>query len=173
MTQPILDACCGQRMMYFDRHDPDVLFQDIREVETTLCDGRRFEVKPDVVGDFTSMEYPDASFRMVVFDPPHLVHNSQNEPTGWQKIKYGSLPPHGWREMLRKGFAECFRVLKDDGFLIFKWNATNIPVSQILELTTYRSVFGHPCGKRGLTHWMVFIKNDGHHEDKVIQAELF
>lgn len=45
---PILDACCGGRMFYFDKHDSRVLFQDIRDVETTLCDGRHFEVKPDI-----------------------------------------------------------------------------------------------------------------------------
>lgn len=48
---PILDACCGGRMFYFDKHDSRVLFQDIRDVETTLCDGRHFEVKPDIQAD--------------------------------------------------------------------------------------------------------------------------
>jgi len=46
MNKPILDACCGGKMFYFDKNDPRVLFQDIREVETTLCDGRVFSVKP-------------------------------------------------------------------------------------------------------------------------------
>lgn len=72
MNKPILDACCGGKMFYFDKHDPNVLFQDIRQVSTTLCDGRKFEVNPDVVADFTSMPYPDNSFRMVVFDPPRI-----------------------------------------------------------------------------------------------------
>lgn len=26
--KPILDACCGAKMFYFDKHDPRVLFQD-------------------------------------------------------------------------------------------------------------------------------------------------
>lgn len=34
----ILDACCGSRMFWFDRENPDVIFADNREVETTLCD---------------------------------------------------------------------------------------------------------------------------------------
>ena len=42
----------------------------IRELSTELCDGRHFEVKPDVVADFTNMPYPVESFSMVVFDPP-------------------------------------------------------------------------------------------------------
>lgn len=28
--KPILDACCGGKMFYFDKNDPRVLFQDIR-----------------------------------------------------------------------------------------------------------------------------------------------
>lgn len=46
---PILDACCGGKMFYFDKEDPRVLFQDIREIETTLCDGRPWKIKPDIV----------------------------------------------------------------------------------------------------------------------------
>lgn len=67
-NKPILDVCCGGKMFYFDKHDPRVLFQDIRDLETTLCDGRHFEVKPDVQADFTNMPYPDNSFAMVVFN---------------------------------------------------------------------------------------------------------
>lgn len=125
INKPILDACCGGKMFYFDKNDPNVLFQDIRQISTTLCDGRRFEVSPDVVADFTNMPYPDNTFRMVVFDPPHLLRNvgkskfadlygslnPKAKPTGYQHIKYGSLPNMDWRDMLTKGFAECFRVL--------------------------------------------------------------
>ena len=155
---PILDACCGGRMFYFDKHDSRVLFQDIRKVKTTLCDGRPFEVSPDVQADFTNMPYEDGSFSMVVFDPPHLKYTgSQKEAKGYQMIKYGSLPKD-WREMLTKGFAECFRVLKPGGFLIFKWNETDIKVSEILKLTPEKPVFGHISGKRSNTHWICFMK---------------
>lgn len=156
----ILDACCGGKMFYFDKNDPRVLFQDIREVETTLCDGRHFEVKPDVQADFTNMPYPDESFTMVVFDPPHLKYtNSEKEAKGWQMVKYGHLPKD-WRDLLAKGFAECFRVLKNGGFLIFKWNETDIKVTEILKLTPYKPIFGHISGKRANTHWICFMKGD-------------
>lgn len=72
--KPILDACCGGKMFYFDKSDCRVLFQDIRKIKTTLCDGRIFEVNPDIQCDFTDMPYPDESFNMVVFDPPHLKY---------------------------------------------------------------------------------------------------
>lgn len=156
--KPILDACCGGKMFYFDKHDPNVLFQDIRRVSTTLCDGRTFEVMPDIVADFTSMPYPDNSFRMVVFDPPHLKYSgSKEELKGWQMIKYGALFP-GWKEVISKGFSECFRVLAPGGFLIFKWNETDIKVSEILKLTPQKPIFGHISGKRSNTHWMCFMK---------------
>ena len=157
--KPILDACCGGKMFYFDKHDSRVLFQDIRKVKTTLCDGRPF---------------PDGSFSMVVFDPPHLVHSrgkkskmvdmygtlsDKTVPTGYQKIKYGALYSD-WREMLTKGFTECFRVLMPGGFLIFKWNETDIKVSEILKLTPEKPIFGHISGKRSNTHWICFMKEE-------------
>ena len=156
--KPILDACCGGKMFYFDKNDDRVLFQDIREIETTLCDGRRFEVKPDIKADFTSMPYPDESFSMVVFDPPHLKYTgSKKECDGWQMTKYGYLGKD-WRSVLEKGFSECFRVLKRGGFLIFKWNETDIKVSEILKLTDEKPLFGHLSGKRQKTHWICFMK---------------
>lgn len=171
--KPILDACCGGKMFYFDKHDDRVLFQDIRKGKTTLCDGRLFEVSPDVQADFTNMPYEDGSFSMVVFDPPHLVYSrgktskmvdiydslsDKTLPSGYQHIKYGALYAD-WREMLTKGFAECFRVLKPGGFLIFKWNETEIKVSEILKLTSEKPIFGHRSGKRSNTHWICFMKN--------------
>ncbi|MYM12899.1 class I SAM-dependent methyltransferase [Muribaculum intestinale] len=154
----ILDACCGGKMFYFDKHDKRVLFQDIREMETTLCDGRKFEVSPDVIADFSNMPYPCDYFSMVVFDPPHLKYSgSKKELDGWQMVKYGALRP-GWKETISKGFAECFRVLRPGGFLIFKWNETDIKVSEILKLTSQKPIFGHISGKRANTHWICFMK---------------
>lgn len=154
----ILDACYGGKMFYFDKNDPRVLFQDIRKLKTTLCDGRTFEVNPDVVADFTDMPYPDASFRMVVFDPPHLKYTgSKKELDGWQMVKYGALQ-HGWKDVIAKGFSECFRVLEPGGFLIFKWNETDVKVSEVLKLTPHKPIFGHISGKRSNTHWICFMK---------------
>ena len=80
------------------------------------------------------MPYEDGTFSMVVLDPPHVIRRSPlEEPTGYQHIKYGWLNGD-WREIIRRGFDECFRVLKTGGFLIFKWNETDIKVSEILKL---------------------------------------
>lgn len=170
-SKNILDVCCGGRMFYFDKQDERVLFCDNRKVKTTLCDGREFEVDPDVQCDFTELPFGDNSFGLVVFDPPHLTRctgKSKHEeiyglsseistPTGWQKIKYGELY-NNWPDMIRRGFAECFRVLKPNGILIFKWNETEIKVSEILSLTDEKPIFGHRSGKRSNTHWICFMK---------------
>ena len=151
---PILDVCCGGKMFYFDHDDPNVTFCDIRELDTNLCDGRKFSIHPDVKCDFTDLPFEDETYKMVVFDPPHLL----GESNGWQKIKYGWLDRGNWRETLRQGFFECFRVLEKNGFLIFKWNDTNISVKEILELTPEKPIFGHRVGKLNKTHWIVFMK---------------
>lgn len=82
----ILDACCGSRMFWFDRENQDVLFADNRELETTLCDGRALLVKPDIKMDFREMPFPDNTFKIVVFDPPHL---KQAGSESWLAKKYG------------------------------------------------------------------------------------
>ena len=76
----------------------------------------------------------------------------------WMAKKYGVLG-ETWRDDLRKGFSECFRVLKEGGILIFKWNESDISVKEILELVDYKDLFGHPSGKRMNTHWICFMKH--------------
>jgi hypothetical protein len=54
-------------------------------------------------------------------------------------------------------FAECFRVLAPDGVLVFKWNETQVKVGEVLALTPVAPLFGHISGRKGLTHWLVFM----------------
>lgn len=160
----ILDACCGGRMFWFDKHNPKALFVDNRVMERQLIWSGRgerkgeevyFEVKPDEVMDFRHLDLPSNHFSLVVFDPPHIIENCKS---GYQKKKYGSLSPQTWRDDLREGFAECFRVLKPNGVLIFKWNEVDFPVSEVLKLTPERPLFGHKSGKQQKTHWITFMK---------------
>lgn len=152
MNKKILDACCGSRMFWFDKKHKDVLFMDNRELDTTLCDGRTLKVEPDVVADFRNMPFEDFTFKMVVFDPPHFVKLGE---TSWLAKKYGKLNKETWKEDLKKGFLECFRVLEKDGILIFKWNEEQVKLSEILKLTPNQPLFGN---KRAKTHWVVFMK---------------
>ncbi|PVX40572.1 hypothetical protein C8D76_103145 [Pasteurella langaaensis DSM 22999] len=155
--KPILDACCGSRMFYFDKNNPNVLFADCRELETTVKDRdkvRELSIKPDVIHNFTKMPYEDNSFFHVVFDPPHLVQGGENS---WLVKKYGKLPSD-WQGYLRDGFNECMRVLKQNGTLIFKWNETQIPVSEIINVIGITPIYGHKSGKHSKTHWLAFVK---------------
>lgn len=115
---------------------------------------RLLRVNPDVVADFTKLPFADGQFAMVVFDPPHLEKVGK---TSWLARKYGKLEGD-WKEMLRLGFAECFRVLKSEGSLIFKWNEMDVSVTTILKLTPEKPLFGNKSGKAGKTHWIVFMK---------------
>ena len=147
----VLDACCGSKMFYFDKENPNVLFQDNRTLKTTLCDGRKLKVEPDILGDFTSMAYPQNTFSVVVFDPPHLLHAGKES---WLAKKYGTLPAD-WKECISKGFKECFRVLKPCGVLIFKWNSEQIPFADVIKLAPQKPLLGD---QRGKTRWIVFVK---------------
>ena len=71
---------------------------------------------------------------------------------------YGRLDKQTWKEDLSKGFAECFRVLKDEGILIFKWNEYDVPLKDVLALTDQKPLFGHPSGNAQKTHWVTFMK---------------
>ena len=147
----ILDACCGSKMFWFDKSRADTVYMDNCEREAILSDGRRLVVKPDIVADFRAMPFTDNTFSLVVFDPPHLVRAGR---TSWLALKYGVLGSD-WREDLRKGFAECFRVLRPDGVLVFKWSEHQIPLKDILALTKEKPLIGE---RRSKTHWMIFIK---------------
>lgn len=151
----ILDPCCGGRSFWFDPQHQGVLFGDIRSEQHTLCDGRAFNITPDLNMDFRAMPFTDESFRLVVFDPPHLRRAGRDS---WMRAKYGILDDD-WEHDLRRGFAECFRVLKPEGVLIFKWNETQVPVSKILRLAGHAPLFGHRSGKRADTHWICFMKH--------------
>ena len=71
--------------------------------------------------------------------------------------KYGKLGLD-WQEDMRQGFAECFRVLRPLGVLIFKWNETQVPLRDILACTPERPLFGHRVGRLNRTHWLTFMK---------------
>ena len=150
-NKKILDACCGSKMFWFDKENTKVLFMDNRTVETTLCDGRKLIVNPDLTADFTNMPFGDNSFYLVVFDPPHLISAGSNS---WLAKKYGVLP-NDLQTTLIKGFDECLRVLKETGTLVFKWNEEQVKLSEVLKVLGCRPLFGN---KRSKTHWLVFMK---------------
>ena len=73
MDKQILDVCCGSRMFWFDKHNEHTVFMDNRILHDILCDGRKLDIEPDIVGDFRNIPFDNDTFHMVVFDPPHLL----------------------------------------------------------------------------------------------------
>ena len=161
MKKAILDACCGSRMFWFNREHPDVLYVDNRKMnceaiwKSTKNDSTRyFSVQPDVIADFRSLPFRGGSFWHVVFDPPHLIHIGDN---AWMAKKYGKLPAE-WEQYLHDGFAECWRVLRPYGTLIFKWCEYDIPVKKVIEVIGREPLYGHRSGKKITDALLAFVK---------------
>jgi SAM-dependent methyltransferase len=143
--------------MWFDRNDSRAVYVDNR-CETVIFKAstgdREHHVKPDIVADFTRLPFPSDMFALVVFDPPHI---QREKALGNITKRYGCLNGD-WHEMLRKGFSECFRVLRPEGVLVFKWSSVQFPLQDILKLTPAKPLFGHQSGMRMQTHWVAFLK---------------
>jgi len=160
---PVLDVCCGPRMMWFDKQDNRAIYHDRRNVDiqtnpnAAYKNGKVFSIRPDVCGSFDSLQFPSNTFDHVVFDPPHLT--AIKDPRALMRVQYGELQSN-WKDVLRGGFSECFRVLRVGGTLVFKWCEYEILVSEILALTPEKPLYGHRSGKASKTHWLVFIKGE-------------
>ena len=155
MMKKIVDVACGSRMFWFDKNNPDVLFLDIRKESHVLCDGRKLEINPDEIMDFRDLKLKDNTFSLVVFDPPHLRKLGK---TSWMAKKYGVLSEN-WQEDLKKGFDECWRILEENGVLIFKWNERDIKIKDIIKVVGHTPLFGHTTTAAGNTIWMCFMKS--------------
>lgn len=164
MDKKILDVTCGSRTMWFDKHHPAAVYCDRRREEvygvwrSTNRDSKRScIVDPDIQCDWTNLPFEDDSFALVIFDPPHLARVGENS---WTCKKYGKLDEN-WPQMLHDGFAECMRVLKADGVLIFKWAETQIPAAKVWAAIGQNPLFGHHSGKKMGTFWGCFMKLEG------------
>jgi len=155
MTKPekfILDVTAGFRMMWVDKHHPNAIYLDERP-----------ECEPDVIGDFRNLrQFPDESFKLIVFDPPHLIQNCRS---GALAQKFGILRPETWQDDLRKGFAECWRLLTPYGILFFKWSEHDRPLNDILRLFCAKPLIIQKSagansrhGRPSSTLWSCFMK---------------
>lgn len=149
----ILDACCGSRMFWFNKKNTETIYMDNRTEDTRLCDSRRLIVKPDIIADFRNMPFEDESFYLVVFDPPHLKRAGDKS---FLKLKYGRLNST-WKDDIEQGLSECWRVLKQNGTMVFKWNEEQIALPMIKDLLPCEPIIGQ---RRGKTIWLVFFKSE-------------
>lgn len=149
----VLDMTAGSRMMWFNKHNEIATFVDKRCLHEQLSSGHVIDVNPDVLADWTlGLPFNNETYNLVLFDPPHLIHAGDNS---WLAKKYGTLNADNWKEIIKLGFDEGMRVLKQNGTLIFKWNDSQIPLPEILNVIGIEPLFGQ---KRQKTHWLVFMK---------------
>ena len=107
----ILDACCGTRMFWLQKHNADVTYIDIRP-----------EVSPDIVMDCRYTSFPDSTFDLIFFDPPHRKFGLSSI----MAHKYGSILLSEARSLVRDAFVEFDRILKPGGLVWFKWSGSEI-----------------------------------------------
>lgn len=155
----ILDVTCSDRTIWFQKNEPHTIYCDKRREEWEGCFGknqkrRHLVIDPDVQCDFTNLPFDDQSFALVVFDPPHVLNLTDKS---WMRKAYGSLD-NNWKQLIHDGFAECMRVLKPDGVLIFKWSDISISTRDVIKAIGQEPLFGHRSGKKMNTHWMCFMK---------------
>ena len=151
-------------MFWFQKNHPNVLYVDIRKankghIAHLKCP--EHSVEPDKIVDFRSMPFEDKSFRLIVFDPPHIVREKPSV-NSLMFGKYGTLTKGTWAEDLKKGFDECWRVLMDYGVIVFKWAESDRSITEVLKIINKQPLFGHPVGSNLKTHWMVFMKIPGY-----------
>ncbi|MFA6679504.1 MAG: hypothetical protein WCR96_03310 [Candidatus Methanomethylophilaceae archaeon] len=164
-TKKILDPCCGSKMFWFDKNNQDAVFLDCRK-EMIIAKDRsmksgvqKISISPDFISSVEKIPFTDESFPLVVFDPPHLLNVGKNS---WMAKKYGTLPKN-WKPFIKNAFSECFRVLKTNGTLVFKWSEKDIKLSEVLKLIKFKPTIGSRDKKRG-TKWIIFFKsNNGVH----------
>ncbi len=161
MKKKILDVTCGSRTIWFNKNHPNAVYCDRRiEAHYNIWknDNGKAEraciIDPDIQCDFTNLPFADNVFSLVVFDPPHLIKANE---TAWLVKKYSKLD-ESWPQMLHDGFAECMRVLKPDGVLIFKWSEYDIPAEKVWKAIGQKPLFGHHSGKKSKTFWGCFMK---------------
>ena len=145
-------------MFWYNKKHPNVLYIDLRKRKKGFLKHRMsFDVAPDEIGDFRDLKYKNKSFKLVVFDPPHIVRGTDEENSIMKK-RYGVLKKSTWKSDVQAGLAECYRVLDDFGVLIFKWNEESIKIKEIVDLAPVQPLFGHRSGSRSKTHWLCFMK---------------
>ena len=165
----ILDATCGGRTIWHEKNkqNPNTLYIDIRQEldpEFARSSHHRtaiFNIDPDQIQDFRNLPYPDKSFKLVVWDPPHITKkDGQKKLTGIITKKYGALNAETWQYDLKKGFDELWRVLEDHGILIFKFHDGSIKHKEVLKLFHTNPLFGTTTAKRNhnTCRWFCFMK---------------
>jgi hypothetical protein len=167
-SENILDATCGGRSIWHpeNKDREDTLYIDKRRENPgfTGQEGRTYAVQPDEIQDFRDLPYSDESFKLVVFDPPHVIkENGMENLSGYVEKSYGALDAETWQHDIRKGFEELFRVLETGGTLVFKFADNAVDFKEVLDLAPVDPLLGTMTKKKSSkceNRWFVFQKTE-------------
>lgn len=127
--------------------------------------------KPHVKGDFTMAPFRTGSFRLILWDPPHLSGPSNLLLARMNDAKSFVDAAHTWRvfgwfdnighmrKQLYLAFREIDRLLTPDGVAIFKWSPRMKPLKWALSLrpSTLTVIRVHERKSRGYsTKWPTY-----------------
>jgi len=163
----ILDVTAGLKEMWFDKENPETVYLDWRRGEIVFYEQVRGRIAPTIQADNRCLPLRDNVFDLVLFDPPHLIEDPakvrMREGSLYQK-KYDTLHPLTWIKDVYRASREAFRVLKPEGFLIFKWADHDRPLKRLTALFPERPLFGtrsHSTKRKNHTYFVVFRKKLG------------
>lgn len=162
----ILDATAGYKGIWYQKNHPFVTFMDIRSgsfntktINMPFKSSRKFKIEPDVVSEWKDAPFPDNSFDMIIFDPPHLIWKHNKKPSSMDKA-YGYFTIDTWRNEMKQGIDKLFKILKPEGIFILKWCEVGASIDDVLKLFPYKPLFGSNTKSKGHTanYWIVFLK---------------
>jgi len=169
----VLEATAGGRSYWHDKEHPETVFMDMRVehdagftfegYDMENCDSSHpgnYRILPDLQADYRNLPFPDGTFDLVVFDPPHLTtNNGMKKLSGIMQRKYGTLQAETWPRDLKLAFDELFRVMCDHATLNFKFNDYSIGFEQILNVIPQQPLYGTTIkSAKHETRWLAFNK---------------
>lgn len=139
----ILDLSAGNRAIWFDKNRDDCIFVD-----------RRRSARATVVADSTRLPFPDSTFELVVFDPPHVNagrHSRMAKGYGWHTTME-------IRDLITATAYEAHRVTVPAAMMAFKWNDHDQQLGPIIALMDefWEFLCGHSVSLRMKRHSETF-----------------
>lgn len=129
----ILDAGCGNRVMWIQKNSDKVIHLDIE---------KELQVKPTIYATNLCLPFPDKSFSTIFFDPPfkwncddHQFFSFPNREKLWEMypdIRHDTYPPSYYGieryktrselvAYIYRAAKELKRILEDEGCLWVRW----------------------------------------------------
>jgi hypothetical protein len=150
--------------MWLNKHHPNAVYIDLRKAPKGHIQNGfnpNHEVMPDILMDFRNLAFPDKTFKLIYFDPPHL---STLTETSIMRKKFGILNAETYQYDLKHAFRELWRVLADEGTLLVKWNDIEIPYKNLLSFSHVPPLVQNiTAGQKALkdghrSYWFSFFK---------------